>query len=93
MSYDQYRGRNDTYPPQQYYAEPADGAFNPYENTAPHRTYEPGGFQDAEYRDEPAVPAPPPKEKETSAYATAREYPARYVIVATKVPKPLTFPV
>ncbi|GJE95147.1 LEA2 domain-containing protein [Phanerochaete sordida] len=78
MSYDQYRGRNDTYPPpQQFYgADQADGAFNPYDNAAPHRSYEQGGYQDAEYRDEPIAPPPPVTEKETNAYATTRDVPA-----------------
>ncbi|EKM55447.1 uncharacterized protein PHACADRAFT_66368, partial [Phanerochaete carnosa HHB-10118-sp] len=76
MSYDQYQGRNDTYPPQQYYEHQAEGTFDPYYNAPPHRSYEQGGYQDADYRDEIAAPAPPAKEKDNGAYAT-RELPAR----------------
>lgn len=83
-SYDQYRGRNDSYPPQQHYTDQADGAFNPYDNAPPHQSYEQGGYQDADYRDEPVAPAapePPAKEKESSTYASTGEVPTRYIIV------------
>ena len=81
-SYDQYRGRSDTYPPPQHYADQAEGAFDPYDNAPPHQSYEQGGYQDAEYRDEPAAPVPPAKEKESSAYASTGEVPARHVIIS-----------
>lgn len=76
-TYDQHRARNE-YPPQQY-PEQNDGAFNPYEVAQPHQSYEQGGYGYQEYRDDVGGPAPPPKEKESSPYATARSVPARYV--------------
>ena len=81
-SYDQYNTRNE-YPPQQY-SDHNDGAFNPYEHTQPHQTYEQGGYQDGEYRDEPMVPAVPSKEKE-SAFVSARAMPPKYVACIVSV--------
>lgn len=68
-----------TYPPPQF-AEPNDGPFNPYDNTQPHRSYEPGGYgyQDTEYRDDVAAPTVPPKKEESSPYNTPRTVPSRY---------------
>jgi len=84
MSYGQYQGRSDTYPPQQYYPDHAGGAFNPYDNAPQHQSYEQGGYQDADYRDEPVAPAPPAKEKDTGAYASSRELPTRRSLQAMK---------
>ena len=85
--YDQYNSRNApaTYPPQQY-NDSSDTAFNPYDNTQPHQTYEQAGYgyQDAGYggyRDEPAggnAAVPPKAEKsvfENDAYATRAPIP------------------
>ncbi|THG97765.1 hypothetical protein EW026_g4299 [Hermanssonia centrifuga] len=67
--YDQYRSgeQQPTYPPQQY-PDPAEAAYNPYDNPQPHQTYEQAGYGYQEpgyggYRDEPALPAVATEEK------------------------------
>ena len=73
--YDQYNSRNANsgYPPQQY-ADPAEAAYNPYDNAQPHQTYEQAGYgyQDngyGAYRDEPSGSSSPPRAKlEKNAY-------------------------
>ena len=76
-SHEHYNARNDSYPPQQY-TDQNDGAFNPYDNAQPHRTYEQGdyGFQEVRDEDPPILPS---KEKENSPYVSSRTVPSRYV--------------
>jgi hypothetical protein len=78
-SYERYNTHHDTYPPQQF-TEQNDGAFNPYDNSQPHRSYEQGGYgyPDTEYRDDFAGPTVPAKEKDTSPYASTRMVQSRY---------------